>query len=167
MKKLIKSLIFAVILTSSLITVHPPKAHAVLAITSTGGLAIIYAIGAGLHLGINAPITAAKGSGWAFLWGILGTLFLDENRQVIVFKSLDPETATKYDLSIEQLEAYNTELSLINLASDEVASQTNGKELTQDQAREIYLSVTKEIGLSKVSMTALEKIVEGTLKEIK
>ena len=58
----------------------------------------------------------------------LGVIVLDENRQVIEFKSIAPANASEHGLTETEVDVYNSELDIINVVSDEFTKWYNENE---------------------------------------
>ena len=137
----------------------------------------IHGIGTGV-MGMNVAINLvipnpnSKLPQWLLFAAML--VLLDDNRQVLVFQSLDQKTARKMGLSEEERKAYNDELALINLVSDEMQKQAKeiqeeDKDITpekmQAEMKESYNKLAKEAGLSRTAQRALGKAIAHTFQK--
>ena len=96
----------------------------------------------------------------------LGFVFLGENRQVMVFKSIAPYSASKHGLTKAEVVVYNEELARINLASDEFSKQHKGKLMTEEEAIVACNQVATNVGLSSDARRVLSKVFFNALKKI-
>ena len=93
-----------------------------------------------------------------------GLVLLDEDRQVLEFKSIDPSNASKHGLTEDEAAAYNEDLAEINLASDEFSRRYNDETtMTQEQATAAYNEVATDAGLSPGARSAFSKIAAHAL----
>ena len=111
-------------------------------------------------------------STWAKYVALLGLILLDENRQgALIFQSLDKKNAKKIGLSETERKAYNDELPLINLVSDELRRQALKKQVkeitpkSQAQMRAAYKKLAKEVGLSQTAQNAVAKLIRHSVKK--
>ena len=129
----------------------------------------------GIGTGVTGSALLIPNSRW-HQWLLFAAMLvlLDDNRQVLVFQSLDQKTARKMGLSEEERKAYNDELALINLVSDEMQKQAKeiqeeDKDITpekmQAEMKESYNKLAKEAGLSRTAQRALGKAIAHTFQK--
>ena len=92
----------------------------------------------------------------------LGVIFLDEDRQMVEFGSIDPSNASKYDLTEDEVVAYNEGLPGINLALDELSKRYNDETtMTKEEATAAYNEVAKYADISPGARSALSKVLDA------
>ena len=133
------------------------------AVASAAALLLITAGGGFAGVEIANFLTEETGNLKAFLFG-LGILALNENRQVVEFKLIDPSNASKYGLTEKDATVYNEGLPEINLALDELSKRRNG-EMTKEQAITAYNEVATDVGLSSGARSVLSKVFVHALTE--
>jgi len=90
----------------------------------------------------------------------VGVIFLDEDRQMVEFGSIDPSNASKYDLTEDEVVAYNEGLPGINLALDELSKRYNDETtMTKEEATAAYNEVAKYADISPGARSALSKVL--------
>ena len=94
----------------------------------------------------------------------LGVAVLDENRQVVEFKSIDPSNASEQGLTEDEAIVYNEDLAIINLAYDEFSKRYNN-EMTQEEATTAYNEVATDVGLSSGARSVLSKVFVHALEK--
>ena len=94
----------------------------------------------------------------------LGFITLDENRQVVEFKSIDPSNASEQGLTEDEATVYNEDLAIINLAYDEFSKRYDD-EMTQEEATTAYNEVATDVGLSSGARSVLSKVFVHALEK--
>ena len=139
MKRKLCSLCLIVLLSLGASCSHPvEKKRDVAAVSLVTGNVISFVVGAPLALfGLESMGLVGKRNKrnkrnknnilLLSLTTALGFVLMDENRQMLVYSSLDKKTARQIGLSEVERKAYNDELALINLISDEMHKQAEEK----------------------------------------
>ena len=94
----------------------------------------------------------------------IGILVLDENRQVIEFKSIDPAHASDHGVTEAEIDIYNSELPIINLVVDEFSKLYGNEVMTPEEATAALKEVATAVGLSEECQVALSRIVNHQFK---
>ena len=94
----------------------------------------------------------------------IGILVLDENRQVIEFKSIDPAHASDHGVTEAEIDIYNSELPIINLVVDEFSKLYGNEVMTPEEATVALKEVATAVGLSEECQVALSRIVNHQFK---
>ena len=176
MKKLILSSLIATMLFfggTANASVAVPVAAVVFvpATAGTGTILVLGFIGAAGMIGGAAAVAEVPsfvreetGSDfWASLAGV-GLVLLDEDRQVLEFKSIDPSNASKHGLTKGEAIVYNEDLAIINLTYDEFSKRYN-KEMTPGQAIAAYDEIATHAGLSSGARDVLSKVFTHALEK--
>ena len=95
---------------------------------------------------------------------IMGILVLNENRQVIEFKSIDPAHASDHGVTEAEIDIYNSELPIINLVVDEFSKLYGNEVMTPEEATAALKEVATAVGLSEECQVALSRIVNHQFK---
>ena len=124
-------------------------------------------------VGVGAELTArdtwnliAEEAGFK---GLAATVFvgfaiLDENRQVIEFKSIDPAHASDHGVTEAEIDIYNSELPIINIVVDEFSKLYGDEVMTQQEATAAFKEVAVAAGLSEECQVVLSRVVIHQLK---
>ena len=136
------------------------------AIVGTGATAVV-AASAVLSPIVVVPLinefkeTIEPTMGFLTEFAALGLIFLDENRQVVEFKSIDPAHASNYGLTETELDVYyNSKLAIINVVLDDFSKLLHNNEvITQEEAIDAYEQLVIEAGLSEECKRVLSRIV--------
>ncbi len=99
-----------------------------------------------------------------YFFQVLGALTLNEERKTLVFQTIDTKFAGTLGLTEDELEAYNSEIDLINLVSEDMVVRTQGKPLSQQLAQEVFWESSKDVGLSQNAIVAVKKVVAGAVQ---
>ena len=91
-------------------------------------------------------------------------MVLDENRQVIEFKSIDPAHASDHGVTEAEIDIYNSELPIINLVVDEFSKLYGNEVMTPEEATVALKEVATAVGLSEECQVALSRIVNHQFK---
>ena len=91
-------------------------------------------------------------------------IVLDENRQVIEFKSIDPAHASDHGVTEAEIDIYNSELPIINLVVDEFSKLYGNEVMTPEEATVALKEVATAVGLSEECQVALSRIVNHQFK---
>ena len=94
----------------------------------------------------------------------VGSIFLDENRQVIEFKSIDPVHASDHGLTEAEVDIYNSGLPIINVVVDEFFKLHGDEVMTQQEAIAAFKKVAIAAGLSEECQVALSRVVTYQFK---
>ena len=94
----------------------------------------------------------------------IGIIALDENRQVIEFKSIDPAHASDHGVTEAEIDIYNSELPIINLVVDEFSKLYGNEVMTPEEATAALKEVATAVGLSEECQVALSRIVNHQFK---
>lgn len=108
-----------------------------------------------------AKRTESKAAGFLAAIAIIG---LDENRQVIEFKSIDPAHASDHGVTEAEIDIYNSELPIINLVVDEFSKLYGNEVMTPEEATVALKEVATAVGLSEECQVALSRIVNHQFK---
>ena len=178
MKKIVlSSLITTVLLFSG-------TASGVVVIAGGGVIAAGLVAGGGVAAGVLTGMGAAAGAIGGFaaydlqeyvakrtgsrargiLVAIIGIIALDENRQVIEFKSIDPAHASDHGVTEAEIDIYNSELPIINLVVDEFSKLYGNEVMTPEEATAALKEVATAVGLSEECQVALSRIVNHQFK---
>ena len=120
----------------------------------------------GSVLGIGMADLSAELTGYGpmiILIGV-GLITLDENRQVVEFKSIDPSNASEQGLTEDEATVYNEDLAIINLAYDEFSKRYDD-EMIQEEATTAYNEVATDVGLSSGARSVLSKVFVHALEK--
>ena len=168
MKKLILSSLIAMMLFCG--TANAGVVAAIALGPPTGGAGIVFTValifaGGAAGFDVGKFVREEGGSRSAAILAALGWAFLDEDRQVMVFKSIEPSNASKHGLTKDEAAVYNEDLEEINLAFDEFSRRYNGETITQEQATAAYNEVATDVGLSSGAGSVLSKVFVHALTE--
>ena len=94
----------------------------------------------------------------------IAIIVLDENRQVIEFKSIDPAHASDHGVTEAEIDIYNSELPIINLVVDEFSKLYGNEVMTPEEATAALKEVATAVGLSEECQVALSRIVNHQFK---
>ena len=115
---------------------------------------------------------------------ILGTILaLDDNRQVIVAKSLDSNSGHKLGLSEDEREIYNNRLPEVNLIIDALTEEANNARLALETSKDgdsmlsevereklvrevtqiAYLEIADEVSLSETELGVIQKVFSQSI----
>ena len=109
--------------------------------------------------GVWSFIAEKTGSkGLAFV-AFMGVIALDENRQVIEFKSIDPAHASDHGLTEAEVDIYNSGLPIINIVADEFSKLYGDEVMTQQEATAAFKEVAVAAGLSEECQVALSRVI--------
>ena len=103
-------------------------------------------------------------SGFTWFLAAAGFIVLDENRQVIEFKSIDPAHASDHGVTEAEIDIYNSELPIINLVVDEFSKLYGNEVMTPEEATAALKEVATAVGLSEECQVALSRIVNHQFK---
>ena len=103
-----------------------------------------------------AEKTGSKGLAAA---AFVGVIALDENRQVIEFKSIDPAHASDHGLTEAEVDIYNSGLPIINIVVDEFSKLYGDEVMTQQEATAAFKEVAVAAGLSEECQVALSRVI--------
>ena len=182
LKKLLVALTMTGVLTTTTVPVNQVHA-ATVAVVFTGGFAIAIAAIGGCFIGVGAErfLSGRRQNG---LFGVaLGVLILDDNRQVIVAKSLDSNSGDKLGLSEHEREIYNNRLPEINLTIDALTEEANNARLALETSKDggpmlseaekekhirevtqiAYLEIADEVGLSEAELKVIQKVFSQSI----
>ena len=85
-------------------------------------------------------------------------VFLDENHQVMEFGPINPSSASKCNLTEDEMNAYNNQLVEVNIAYDEFSKRYYNDKMTEEEAIAAYNKVATDVGLSSGARNAFSKI---------
>ena len=108
-----------------------------------------------------AKRTESKAAGFL---AAIGFIVLDETRQVIEFKSIDPAHASDHGVTEAEIDIYNSELPIINLVVDEFSKLYGNEVMTPEEATAALKEVATSVGLSEECQVALSRIVNHQFK---
>ena len=137
------------------------------AVVGGAGAGLAYAMAgmsAGAVVGGTVGFIAAgfvdqkTGSGLLTILVLLSIVALDENHQVVEFGPIDPSSASKCNLTEDEMNAYNEQLAEINIAYDEFSKRHYNDKMTQEEAIAAYNKVTTDAGLSSGVRNTFSKI---------
>ena len=162
-----------------------PKANAVaagvMAIVGTGGAATIAIIGAGMLGGgtltfvgmgfttgpnYNRPVVEFWAGLAAFLY-TAGLFILPDNSGGVELTAINPEQSRFTGVTAENIQQYNSELPVINMAKQEVtASLISGELKSTKEIRAKWLSYKDAGVISETAFAVLEKVSDATAKQV-
>ncbi|MEK7689478.1 MAG: hypothetical protein AAB425_00500, partial [Bdellovibrionota bacterium] len=177
---------FSVLVTST-VSLSPRRAEALVGVASGAGIPVLVlggavaATGGGFALvtAISAANNPCSGLGCAFVGAIRGLLYLGEfvvlgigllildgdSAQEIQFAELNEEEAQSLGIGSAELEAYNSDLSTINLIGQnitwELASRGPSADLELSQA--LWQQYAEEAGVAADSMAVIAKLAEAAV----
>jgi len=94
-------------------------------------------------------------------------IILNENRQVIEFKTIDPVNASDYGLTETEIDDYNRNLPIINLVADDFSNRySSGEVLTQEEAIDAYRQTATNAGLSEKVQNVVSQIVTHSFQTL-
>ena len=131
-------------------------------IAGIGGIAGIMGIIASDD--IQKYIAKRTGSKATGILVAIGIIALDENRQVIEFKSIDPAHASDHGVTEAEIDIYNSELPIINLVVDEFSKLYGNEVMTPEEATVALKEIATSVGLSEECQVALSRIVNHQFK---
>lgn len=159
--------------------VTPNKAHALaaagMAIASTGGAATIAIIGAGMWGGSFVSIlfqglTYPNSQGFEGLFAILfivGAYMLPDQSGGVELTAIQPGNADFNNIPYANIQQYNNELPVINLARQEItASLMSGEIKSAKVMRAKWLSYRNSGAISAEAFSVLEKVSDITAKQV-
>ena len=179
MKKIVLSSLITIVLLFS------GTANAALTITVVGFTAFMTTLAspipgfllgaAGLVGGIGVGVELTARDAWSLIAektgseglaaaAVVGLVLLDENRQVIEFKSIDPAHASDHGVTEAEIDIYNSELPIINIVADEFSKLYGDEVMTQQEATAAFKEVAVAAGLSEECQVVLSRVVIHQLK---